>query len=287
MPSFVQFIHPGGEHGQDAVGRKGWNAGEHRRKFMRVEGQYVERPGARVVAGEVVLWGEWEPQSEVTVIADRIPGGPRWLHRPFYVRPDVYTRDGMALQNTDPFVFGDRFLYTLCRQWRVSRGQPTVLRDLPSGSLILFGSLKSGSFVLDTALVTDAGVQHDLQTWPSVLASAVSETYKDVTMRPTYQWGADKELRLRLYSGATPAQPIGGMFSFAPSLPVSACPTGFARPSIRLDGFVTPGLMMGFKTTHDLAPDQIKDLWQRVVTQVVHHALALGTRFELPERRDA
>jgi short-subunit dehydrogenase len=34
MPSFVQFIHPGGEHGQDAVARKGWNAPNHRRKFI-------------------------------------------------------------------------------------------------------------------------------------------------------------------------------------------------------------------------------------------------------------
>ena len=177
MPSFVQFIHPGGEHGRDAVGRKGWNVADHRHKFMRVEGQHVERPGAKPVGGEVVLWGEWEPESEVAAIVKRLPGGPRGLHRPYYVRPGAFRWGEQGLQNTDPFVFGDRFLYTLCRQWRGSSGRPTVLRDLASGSLILFGSLKGGAFVLDTALVTDAGVLHDSRTWPSVLASRVFERW--------------------------------------------------------------------------------------------------------------
>jgi hypothetical protein len=184
-------------------------------------------------------------------------------------------------------VFGDRFLYTLCRQWRGTSGRPTVLRDLPPGSLILFGSLKGGAFVLDTALVTDAGVLHDSRTWPSALASRVSDTYKDVTMRPTYEWGTGRNLRLRLYSGATPTEPIDGMFSFVPCLPAAACPSGFPRPSLRLDGFVTPGLMMGFKAQHNLDSDQVKHLWRDVVSQVVDRKLSLGTRFELPERRDA
>lgn len=287
MPSFVQFIHPGGEHGQDSDGRKGWNVGDHRRKFMRVDGRYIERPGARPVADEVVFWGEWEPESEVAAIANRAPGGPRWLHRPYYVRLDAYRGGAHLLQNTDPFVFGDRFLYTLCRQWRGSSERPTVLRDLPSGSLILFGSLRGGAFILDTVLVADAGVLHDSETWPSVLESHVCDTYKAVTMQPTCEWGAEKNVRLRLYSGATPAKPIHGMFSFAPCLPALACASGFSRPPIRLDGFVSPGLMTGFKAHHNLPPEQLKHLWGEVVAQVTDHRLVLGTWFELPRRRDA
>ena len=254
---------------------------------MRVQGQRVEQPGACPVAGEVVFWGEWEAESQVTAVQNRIPDGPRWLHRPYYVRPATYGRGKELLQNTDPFVFGDRFLYTLCRQWRGSSGRPTVLRDLPAGSLILFGSLKGGAFVLDTVLVTDAGILHDSRSWPSVLASGVSDTYRDVTVRPTYEWGTGRDLRLRLYSGATPEQPTDGMFSFAPCLLAAACPTGFVRPSIRLDGFVTPGLMMGFKAKHNLSSSQVRHLWREVVAQVVERELTLGTSFELPERRDA
>jgi len=287
VPSFVQFIHPGAEHGQDCDGRKMWNVGDHRRKFMRVPGQYVERPGSRVTAEDVVFWGEWEPESQVTRIATPVLGGPRWLHRPYYVRPDTCRQGEDLLQNTDPFVFGDRFLYTLCRQWRGSSGRPTALRDLSSGSVILFGSLKTGAFVLDTVLVVDAGLLHDSDTWPSVLESCVPDAYKAVTMRPTYEWGAEKNVRLRLYRGATREQPIHGMFSFVPCLPAVACHSGFSRPSVRLDPFVNPGLMMRFKAHHNMPSDHVKDLWRQVVAQVTERGLALGTRFELPSRRDA
>ena len=116
--------------------------------------------------GVVVFWGEWEPESEGEPIASTGPDGPRWIHRPYYVRPTSYPGD---LQNTDPFVFGDRFLYTLCRQTKPISGhaRPTFLRDLAPGSLILFGSLKGGDFVLDTALVVAEGVLFDdLQLLP-------------------------------------------------------------------------------------------------------------------------
>jgi hypothetical protein len=42
VPDFVQFMHPGNEHGSDESGFKRWNIGLHRRKFLRVEGEYVE-----------------------------------------------------------------------------------------------------------------------------------------------------------------------------------------------------------------------------------------------------
>jgi hypothetical protein len=285
MPEFVQFIHPGGEHGPDVTDRKLWNVGEHRRKFLRIGGEHVERPGERPVSGDVVLWGEWEAESEVESISQPLPRGPRWLHRPYYVRPEVFRRDGQVLQNTDPFIFGDRFMYTLCRQWRNSTQKPTRLRDLSPGSLILFGSLKAGEFVLDTVFVTDEGVLHDFHSWPSVLGGRVSGTYADVTMRPTYEWG--EGATLRLYTGATAEAPTNGMFSFAPCLPLAACERGFERPAIRLDGFVTPGLMMGFKMSRSLTPEQVRGLWESVTGQVINADLALGTSFALPERRDA
>jgi hypothetical protein len=280
---FVQFIHPGSEHGMDAPGKKRWNVTDHRRKFLWARGEYVPAADAAPVANELVFWGEWEPESAVEAIANPVgSGGPRWLHRPYYVRPASYSG---RHQNTDPFVFGDHFLYTLCRQTKPIRGhqRPTFLRDLAPGSVILFGSLKRREFVLDTVFVIAEGVLHNFDTWPETLAGRISETYADVTIRPTYQtrWPHD----LRLYSGATPAVQLGGMFSFAPSLSAELGWEGFARPAIRLDEVVTPGLMMGAKRTSNLSLERLKELWDAVVAQVIDQDLALGTRFDLPPRR--
>lgn len=52
------------------------------------------------------------------------------------------------LQNTDPLVFGDSFLYSNCRQGAIGR-----LRELRAGSVIVFGSVVSKSWVVDTVFV--------------------------------------------------------------------------------------------------------------------------------------
>lgn len=281
VPDFVQFMHPGNEHGPDERGLKRWNLGLHRRKFLRIEGEYLEAPTGQPRSSEVVFWGEWEPESTVEPISDPVPNGPRWLHRPYYVRPHTYWPDGAdnPLQNTDPFVFGDRFRYTLCRQWRNASKRPSLLRDLEPGSLILFGSFKAGHFVLDTVFVTDEGIRHGYDSWPTTLTD-LPETYRDVTMRATYAWGPGAELRL--YSGATRQAPTNGMFSFAPCLPAEAGARGFARPPISLGSLVTPNLKMGFKSTRGLADREVLDLWEQVADQVMQQGLALGTRFAMP-----
>jgi hypothetical protein len=57
-------------------------------------------------------------------------------------------------QNTDPMVFGDAFYYSNCRQhnWRKppNHPKPSEMQNLDLGSLILFGSMVGGEFVLDT-----------------------------------------------------------------------------------------------------------------------------------------
>jgi hypothetical protein len=286
VPDFVQFMHPGNEHGADGSGLKGWNVGMHRRKFLKVEGEYVETPTGERRSGEVVFWGEWEPESTVESIAAPVRDGPRWLHQPYYVKPQTYWPGNGTnpLQNTDPFVFGDRFRYTLCRQWRNATNSPSLLRDLEPGSLILFGSFKAGEFVLDTAFVTDEGIQHDHDSWSTILTD-LPETYVDVTMLATYAWGPGAQLRL--YSGATRQEPTNGMFSFAPCLPADVGAHGFARPAIRLDDLITPNLKMGFKSTRGLSDREAQQLWERVTDQVVNQDLALGTRFTMPRAVDA
>lgn len=284
MPRVIQFIHPGGEHGQDRPGAKAWNRGDHRRKFLRLGGRSVARLGAPATEDELVFWAEWEPESEVERIANPVPLGPRWMHRPYYVRPSSYHQEGVVLQNTDPFVFGDRFRYTLCRQWRNKTNRPTLLRDLAAGSLILFGSLKAGAFVLDTAFVVTEGVLHDHDSWRNALLHQVSETYADVTLQPTHAWASPAQLRL--YAGATDDDPLAGMFSFVPCLPAATATNGFPRPAISLDGYITQSLPMGFKASADVPSDMIEAAWISVVDQVLDAGLYLGVSFDLPPERD-
>jgi hypothetical protein len=282
---FVQFMHPGGEHGPDRGSLKTWNVGDHQRKFLRVRGESLAAAGAAARSQELVFWGEWEPESDVEPIAAPVPMGPHWLHRPFYVRPTAFRREDKMLQNTDPFVYGDRFLYTLCRQWRNTRGVygPTFLRDLDVGSLILFGSHKRGEFVLDTVFVVGASALHDAESWEDELVNTVPDAYPDVTLRPTREWGGGEELRL--YLGATADDRVDGMFSFVPCMPARDAPSGFARPSIRLDHLITPALKMGAKGTRNLSAEKMRSVWSSVVEQVLERGLELGTRFEVPEQR--
>src|SRR4051794_3968086 len=99
---FVQFPHPGREHGPGPNdGLKPWARGqdEHRRKFMYAPGMWCDEPGGDGQVGEVVFWGEWEADSTVSPVEAPVGGGPRWVHRPFFEGPQNAPADVVA-QNT-------------------------------------------------------------------------------------------------------------------------------------------------------------------------------------------
>jgi hypothetical protein len=89
----VQLIHPGGEHGPDEAGGKRWNRGLHKRKFLQVSGEYLTARDSRAHTDDLVFWGEWEPESDVSPIAAPVAAGPKFVHRPYYVRPRAYPGD--------------------------------------------------------------------------------------------------------------------------------------------------------------------------------------------------
>ena len=140
---FVQFPHPGGEH--NPPGRvMPWNTGKHRRKFLLAPGRYLDQ-ASEVNDGERVFWGEWEAPSQV--INRWPPSGrlPRALHRPYWTLP---AGNGWR-QNTDPWVFGERMLYSNCKQTLGPDNRPTSLQRLTRGSVICFGSAIDGKFCAD------------------------------------------------------------------------------------------------------------------------------------------
>jgi hypothetical protein len=276
---FIQFLHPGGEHDPEVGRMKAWNAGNHRRKFLKIPGRYLSEKTPQ--DGEIVFWGEWEPESLVVAeMEDPLPDGPRWIHDPYYVTPASYRR----LQNTDPFVFGEQFHYTGCLQ-HTKKG-PTQLRYLARGSVILFGScLHRSYFVVDTVFVVAGHVDHSKRDYRERLRGHVSATYDAVTLAPWYANTVERDKSHRLYDGATFEAPVEGMFSFVPCLPYEEHPRGFARPTIRIPDTIKDTHNQWVKLNPQAEVSDVKRLWDEVVRQVADQGLALGIEASLPAER--
>jgi hypothetical protein len=275
----VQFIHPGGEHQPDGYDHKDWNKGPHKRKFLLSPGSYVSDKSTK--EGSIVFWGEWEPQSRVVKrYANPVPDGPHFLYEPYYRHPSSF--DG--LQNTDPFVFGEQFHFSICQQ--NTKVGATQLRYLDRGSNILFGScIDKERFVVDTVFVVDSWIDYLAGNHTPQITTAVSGTYLEVTLKPGCNGEDSKGQRRRLYFGATPQKPVDGMYSFFPCLPLEKAPSGFARPTITLPGLITPHLTQGRKTTPITGSAHGVELWADVKAQVERQGLSLGTFVRLPEKK--
>ena len=281
---FVQFSHPGREHEPDLGGRKGWNtyASPHARKFMESRGKWIEEDGS-VRSGNLRAWGEWEAESDLVCELNRPSKSslyPRYLWCPYYVPKDNYER----LHNTDPFIFGERFLYSNCKQRRISR-----LAHLGRGSVIAFGSGRKiageRKWVLDTVLVVADSLEYAAPEAHRVLADAVPEAFLAVTGGPIVE---NEKASFRLYIGAAPDDPVDGMFSFVPAMPAHG-DAGFPRPLIDLPSeYFNPRSWQAPKgLRHERTSGELRGLWQSLVAQVREAGLVLGTHAAPPERRKA
>ena len=198
-------------------------------QFMRSAGSWRETPEASAQAGELVFWGEWEADSTVVRAPDHLDDGHPWfVHTPFFEGTKNAPRRGIP-QNTDPFVFGNRFLYTFCRQPKNGR-----LQQLAPGSLILFGSRKGSGehyrFVLDTVFVVASSVDHQRANYLETAAPLVDDIFRATTLDPMYR---DERSPVDVSISQRRLPRVDGMFSFIPCLP-AASGRIFARPSIGL-----------------------------------------------------
>lgn len=262
-----------------------WNRGEHRRKFMVTSGSYRD-DGTTVSDGQVTFWGEWEGPSLVTRSWRRQPPLPSFLHEPYFEKPTF----AGPRQNTDPWVFGKAFRYSNCRQ-RTNHGHSvTRMQGLTAGSLVFFGSKVLGRFVIDTVFVVGQRVrQYTVGPCPE----EPDEAFRVSTLEslcsgddPTL-CGSGPENPARtftLFQGATPQDPIDGMFSFVPALPHDPDGSRFARPRIDLPGIINPENGRAFGITF-ASLDEVRDAWDSAVRQVLDQDLVLATRLELPHGR--
>lgn len=282
MPSIVQFMHPGPEHGSDSrsvKNHKKWNTGKHKRKFLCSEGEYIQN--GQIDTAKLMFWGEWEPMSHVQKLNQNGNSlNPKWLHEPYLSNPIPNT---IGLQNTDPFVFDNDFKYLLCQQFRKRpRLNITQLANLSAGSLILFGSvinakMPNAFFQLDTVLVVNDWIPYNPLT-ASLNPTIITKPYYDVVYSKAYQ-NNQPNLDLRLYRGATFFNQIHGMYSFVPSQLYNGNKTGFSRIRLCNMKYLTNNLSQGFKITNNLNLNLIQKFWQKIVDISRQKGCVEGTRF--------
>ena len=273
-PVFVQFPHPGKEHNPGTAIRQPWNTGEHRRKFLRSDGRYVDGNGASYAA-PLVFWGEWEAPSYV--IGERwLAAGslPRYLHDPVW----EYPKNSGPRQNTDPWVFGDCFRYSNCKQQ-----SQTALRKLARGSLILFGSTLDGAFVADTVFVV-----RESQPFRPAQRLDDDDAFRNCTIQSLLTGARCSGDEFILYRGATYGAQVYGMYSFVPCRREDGDEPRFCRPTISLPAcYLNPASTQspsGAKVPRSVA--EICRLWERIRQQVLNACCLLGVSFSTPRLDD-
>ena len=276
MPFVVQFPHPGREHrpSPPEVGTvMPWNRDLHGRKFLRSRAQYLDRTGHH--AGEVAFWGEWEAQSRVLDVWAKEGSKPRFLHEPFHEAPP----DGLDHQNIDPFVFGDSFLYTNCKQLNNSK-----LRRLTLGSLVLFGSGTGQGFVLDTVFVVGDDPLLPYEVGERDVLPDRPETdpliFRPLSTSTQHLGMGCVVVRSRPYEAADERP-----FSFVPCRSRDAQDVRFPRPLLEpvgpLQGLVNPKLFMGTRVT-EVEAEVVAAAWRHVRAVVEAQELALAVRLAVP-----
>lgn len=180
--------------------------------------------------GKLAFWGEWEANGEIQIRKQNRQISSRVLfpHLNIEDAQKVFAQtkgkkgacepknscgsnklcDLGNYCNTDPFVFGSSFRYCNCHQDAFK-----TLRNLPNGSLILFGSSSHGTFCLDTVFVVKESIsdwQNNREQVKKMLGKNF-DIYSKVTLNFT-----DSNIPLTFYSGAT-FKEFDEMFSFSPA----------------------------------------------------------------------
>ncbi len=295
MSRLIQFFHPGGESKPDqGQFYRSWNKSGHTRTFLTAPGVCVSSPDSKSPEqAQLVFWGEWEGPATVRPIStSRVAGMPQNL---FIPHSDRYARPldpNEICYNTDPFVFGPEFVYCWCKQeWAKS------LRKLERGDIILFGSRLDSQFVLDTVFVVASYIDYaaPAQLLHYNLAQQLISfplEFVEASIRPIVGKPASPGENYRLYRGATFDNPVNGMFSYAPAIPASSAPLGFARPALdpplnfigneQNQGIKNIDEDDGYFETAQATGFSVFESWQQVTNSVCSQGLRLGVRFQLP-----
>lgn len=314
----------------------------HLRKYIRTPAKYINKGSqTEPTSGVVDFWGEWEPNSIAIPITSDITTDegliyPSYIHFPVYIENIKYDsdtqdsvlsvvydvknsdyknrfkeditikedpKDKSNLQNTDPFVFGDTFYYTCCKQFQTKR--------LKEGSVILFGTGYADRFVIDTVFVIKEIIKYNKNTLAHTLNTfrnskkdserlyyntVLSKVFERHDGSIIYQEDNDK-YKFNIIKGATYDNPVvvngKEIYSFFPCKPASH--SGFPRldfesntPAVDEFNKITDKNIeyksAGTNATHLIDNDERKvyDFWRKLREYTLAQGYCLGVRAELP-----
>ena len=291
---FIQFPHPGPEHLPKPKDAKciEWNqnTNEHKRKFMQVSGSWITKDNQEH-SGDLWMWGEWEPQSKLLdrngKLEDDREDTPKYLWQPKLKQP--LDNDYTKLHNTDPYVFGNEFVYSNCRR-KESESDP--LKHLEKGTVIAYGSGKQiaeqRAFVIDTVFVVGDSFDCDSSDLgnPDNGDKRLSRAFIEAVGKPLASGSSDGcgSDKVRIYFGATPSNTVNGVFSFFPATPASS-KRWFPRLAIQSfdEDYIRPSNWRGLKgASRVVCENKIKDLWSELRDRTIEAGLVLGTNAKEP-----
>lgn len=288
----IQFSHNGQElnisrkisenyrFDSESSGYRFWNnTPTHWRKFIKHKGWYLDNVGGQLSTeprvAELYFWGEWEPQSQFELTGNLFLNKERLPHA---IHSPSFSDDNKGRHNTDPFVFGDHFYYTNCKQKQIGNGKKML--SLPQESIILFGSeINKSDFTIDTVFVvsdSETVSEYKLHT----------ENYPSILRKMTIDLNGGLSDWHKLYKGKMYnlskqyAENIKSTFCFFPCK-VDCGDIGFARPIINWRKFnlQKPGagtVLYTVNFTSDFT------FWNALVTELLAQGFSLGIRLELP-----
>ena len=271
--SIVQFLH----HGEGTLKNMQckmifpWNqADRHYRKYMCCSGKYMQN-GVEV-QDRLMFWGEWEPDSYIIKDFGAKNSFPRYLQKPIWPCqvPNKFSRCG-----TDPFVFSKPFVYDFCDQDTFA-----LLSNLDKGSLILFGFHKKNPFrfIVDTVFVVGDYLDFTSANL-SLLQSRISE--KDYLIIEQNMPFLNSGKKYRCYFGATPQNPVNGMYSFVPCCLYSEGKNKFLSITNNISNIINIQKTQGVTQTKCNSINNVKSIWNNIKTLTAQQGLLEGTRFYL------
>jgi hypothetical protein len=227
-------------------------------------------------------------------ILQRLNAGESIISIPENELYDYYT----LKQNTDPYVFGDGFMYSCCKQQAgLRKDGSSKMKDLNRGDIILFFGKKGKNqeykgyldtvFVVKERIVINSENRYVYKDKLSELSKLVSHNYMNNVILPICYGnkGSLKSGTNVLYIGASYRDTVDGMYSFFPCRKHETEEKGFKR--FDLDTFLLgyrPEPMpieITTKILNEKGISNVREYWEKLKNKILENYY-IGVRVNEP-----